>query len=330
MRSTLTPRPPSLRLRTLAAAAGLALALAACGGGEDAFDEGAAASDGASGGATETITVGGATFTESLIMMEMYRALLEDAGYTVELQPVENRELYAPELRSGGIDVVPEYAATLAEFLNREANGPDAEPVASGDVEQTVEALRGLAEPAGLEVLEPADAANQNAFFVTEEFAEQHDLETLTDLGESGLPVVLAGTAECPERPKCEIGLRETYGIDITENLPLGFGSVQNKQAVVSGQAQLGLSGTTDGTLESLGLVVLEDDQQLQNADNLVPVVNAESPAGDQQVAELLNGLSETLTTEDLAELNRRVDEDREQAADVARDYLTEQGLLEG
>ena len=334
MRSTLTtltraPRPTAVsRVRTLAATAGVALVLAACGGGEDAFDEEAATPAGPSEAPTETITVGGASFTESLIMMEMYRALLEDAGYTVQLQPVENRELYAPELRSGNIDAVPEYAATLAEFLNREQNGPDAEPVASGDVQATVEALRALAEPAGLEVLQPADAANQNAFFVTQEFAEQHDLQTLSDLGESGLPVVLAGTPECPERPKCQIGLEETYGIDIVENLPLGFGSVQNKQAVVDGQAQLGLSGTTDGTLESLGLVVLEDDQQLQNADNLVPVVNAEGPAGDEEVAELLNTLSETLTTEDLAELNARVDEDREQAADVARDYLEEKGLL--
>ena len=81
--------------------------------------------------------------------------------------------------------------------------------------------------------------------------------------------------------------------------------------------------------LEAQGLVVLEDDKQLQNADNLVPVVNAEGPAGSDEVAEILNGLSETLTTEDLAELNRRVDEDREQAADVAKDYLTEKGLLE-
>jgi osmoprotectant transport system substrate-binding protein len=116
--------------------------------------------------------------------------------------------------------------------------------------------------------------------------------------------------------------------LDITEDLPLGFGSVQNKQAVVEGDAQLGLSGTTDGTLDSLGLVVLEDDKQLQNADNLVPVVNAEGPAGTDEVADLLNGLSETLTTEDLAELNRRVDEDREEAAAVAEDYLTDEGLI--
>jgi osmoprotectant transport system substrate-binding protein len=140
---------------------------------------------------------------------------------------------------------------------------------------------------------------------------------------------VLAGTQECPERPKCELGLEQVYGIDITEDLPLGFGSPQNKQAVVDGEAQLGLAGTTDGTLGALGLVVLEDDKQLQNADNLVPVVNAEGPAGSEEVAELLNGLSGTLTTEDLAELNRRVDEEREEAADVAQDYLTEKGLLD-
>ena len=320
-------RPSLTSLRLLAGATGLALALTACGGGGDgdAFTE----AEGEPSAADEAITVGGATFTESAIMMEMYEALLEDGGYTVEVKPVENRELYAPELESGSIDVVPEYAATFTEYLNLAENGPDAEPVATGDVDETIEALRPLAEQKGLEVLEPADAANQNAFFVTERFAAEHDLTTLSDLGALGTPIVLAGTQECPERPKCEIGLEEVYGIDITEDLPLGFGSVQNKQAVVEGKAQLGLSGTTDGTLGALGLVVLEDDKELQNADNLVPVVNADSPAGSDEVADILNGLSETLTTEDLAELNRRVDEDREQAADVARDYLVEQGLLE-
>ena len=319
LRRTLTP---------LVTALGLSLVLTACGGGGDAFSPGASSSPGGGGAAKETITVGGATFTESLIMMEMYKALLEDGGYTVELQPVENRELYAPGLQSGSIDAVPEYAATLAEFLNKAKNGPDAKAVATGDVTTTLQALRPLAQEKGLEVLEPAEAANQNAFFVTKDFAEKNKLSTLSDLGAAKLPVVLAGTAECPKRPKCEIGLKEVYGIDVTEDLPLGFGSVQNKQAVVQGKAQLGLSGTTDGTLDALGLVVLEDDQALQNADNLVPVVNAAGPAGSDEVTALLNKLSKVLTTDDLAELNRRVDEDREQAADVARSFLEQQGLL--
>jgi osmoprotectant transport system substrate-binding protein len=320
-------RPSLTTLRLLAGAGALTFALTACGGddGGDAFSEGEGGGDAAS---NEAITVGGATFTESAIMIAMYEALLEDGGYTVEVKPVENRELYAPELESGSIDVVPEYAATFTEYLNLEKNGPDAEPLATGDVDETIEALRPLAEEKGLEVLEPADAATQNAFFVTQDFATENDLKTLSDLGALGQPVVLAGTQECPERPKCQVGLEQTYGIDVTENLPLGFGSVQNKQAVVEGKAQLGLTGTTDGTLDAQGLVVLEDDKQLQNADNLVPVVNAEGPAGTPEVAELLNSLSEALTTEDLAELNRRVDQEREEAADVARSYLEEQGLI--
>ena len=266
----------ALRRRSLLTGAlGATLLLTACGGGGDgdAFTADSGASEAPA--AAEAITVGGASFTESMILMEMYRALLEDAGHTVELQPVDNRELYAPELESGAIDVVPEYAGTFTEYLNLDKNGSEAEPVATSDVDETIEALRPLAEEKGLEVLEPADAANQNAFFVTEQFATENDLTTLSDLGALGQPIVLAGTQECPERPKCELGLEQVYGLDITEDLPLGFGTVQNKQAVVEGDAQLGLSGTTDGTLGDLGLVVLEDDKGLQNADNLVPVVNA-------------------------------------------------------
>ena len=104
------------------------------------------------------------------------------------------------------------------------------------------------------------------------------------------------------------------------------FGSTSGKQKVIAGQAQLGLTGTTDGTLDGLGLVILEDDKMLQAADNLVPIVNTES-AGDAQIAEVLNALAAVLTTEDLAGLNQKVDGEREKPADVAQDYLTDKGL---
>ena len=77
------------------------------------------------------------------------------------------------------------------------------------------------------------------------------------------------------------------------------------------------------------GLVLLEDDKALQLADNLVPIVNAES-AGDDAIAEALNALADVLTTDDLATLNAQVDAERQQAADVALAYLEEQGLIGG
>ncbi|HEX6233963.1 MAG TPA: ABC transporter substrate-binding protein [Jiangellaceae bacterium] len=316
------------------AAVGLALALSGCGD-DDANTEGTDGTEGAEsteGAATGagSLTVGGANFTEMNIMQEMYRLLLEDAGFTVDIQTADNREIYAQALEAGEIDVVPEYAATMAEFLNTVVNGPDApseSPIATNDAAETVDAMRPLAEQRGLLVLEPAEAADQNGFAVTQELADANGLSTLSDLGALGEPIVLAATEECPDRPFCQPGLEQTYGLEITEVLPLGFSSPQTKEAVANGDANLGLVATTDGTLQDLGLVLLDDDKGLQQADNLVPVVNADS-AGDEAVANALNQLSSVLTTEDLAELNARVDRDRELAEDVARDYLEQQGLL--
>ena len=245
--------------------------------------------------------------------------MLEDGGYTVEVKPVENRELYAPELESGSIDVVPEYAATFTEFLNLDENGPDAEPVATGDVDETVEALRPLAEEKGLEVLEPAEAANQNAFFVTEDFATRerpHDAVR----PRRARPADRAGRDAGVPRAARSASSGSSRSTGSTSPRTCRWASAACRTSRPSSRATRSSACPARPTARSadLGLVVLEDDKQLQNADNLVPVVNAEGPAGTDEVAEVLNGLSETLTTEDLAELNRRVDEDREQAADVA------------
>jgi osmoprotectant transport system substrate-binding protein len=320
------------RLPAMVAGLGLLVALGACGGDDD--DPLQTGGDGettaASGG---ELTVGGADFTEMRIMQEMYRLLLEDAGYTVDIQRAEARELYGPALESGEIDVVPEYAATMAEYLNARKNGPDAPvsaPIATSDAAETVAAMAPIAEEYGLTILEPAEAADQNGFAVSQEFADANGgLTTLTQLGELGQPIVLAAGEECAERPFCQPGLEETYGLEITEILPLGFSTPQVKEAVSGGEAQLGLVATTDGTLESFGLVLLEDDKALQLADNLVPIVNTET-AGDEAVAEALNSLARVLTTEDLATLNAQVDAERQQEADVAQAYLEEKGLIGG
>ena len=327
MRTLHNARGRTRRGRLLTAGLGVSLLLTACGGSDDPFAE-PGASGGSGSGSTDTVTVASLGFTEAQIMANIYSALLEDAGVAVEIQEVENRELSAPALESGEIDVVPEYAATVTEYYNLDANGPDATPVASPDVAATITALKTLVEPRGLKVLEPAQATNQNAFVVTEAYATEFELATLTDLGESGASVVLAATEECPDRPFCLPALRDGYGITVSETLPLGFGTIQGKEAVRSDQAQLGLVGTTDGTLESLGLVLLEDDKNTQLAENLVPLVNATGPGGSEQVATALNSLAPVLTTEDLAELNRRVDEDRELPEAVAEAYLTEKNLI--
>lgn len=163
----------------------LTVSLAACGGDslEKSKDGGSASADSSSGaaGAKGSLVIGAAGFTESNVLAELYAQVLKDAGYSTSIKTVNNRELYEPSLEKGEIDVVPEYAATLAEFLNAKVNGPKApeeKPVASSDVAATVAGLEKLAGPLGLKALTAGEAVDQNAFAVTKEFAEKNNLKT--------------------------------------------------------------------------------------------------------------------------------------------------------
>ncbi|MFJ2743502.1 ABC transporter substrate-binding protein [Streptomyces sp. NPDC087440] len=312
--------------------------LAACGGdslekekpGAGGASAGADAGSGAAGGKKGALVVGAAAFTESKVLAELYAQVLKDAGFDTSVTVVKNRELYEPSLEKGEIDVVPEYAATLAEFLNAKVNGAEkakSNPLASPDVAKTVGELEKLATPLGLKVLPAGEAVDQNAFAVTKEFAAKNKLKTLSDLGRSKIKVKIAAGDECAIRPFCAPGLKSKYGIDVAGIDPKGVGTPQAKQAVKDGEDQLVLTTTTDATIDSFGLVFLEDDKKLQNADNLLPVLNTKD-ASDPAVAEALNKVTKALTTADLGELNRKVDIERAKEADVAKAYLESKGLL--
>lgn len=198
-------------------------------------------------GTGTSLVVGAANFSESATLAEIYAAVLRTAGYTVEVRTIGNRETYLPPLADGTLTAVPEYAATLADFLNAQQNGADATSVASSDVDATVTALTPLADAAGLVVGKPSAAQDQNAFAVTSEFAAKHDLKTLSDLAATCGGLVLAGPAECPERPFCQLGLEDTYGIDFADFKSYDFGLIG--QAVRKGEAAIGLVLSSDGSL---------------------------------------------------------------------------------
>ncbi|WP_326693527.1 ABC transporter substrate-binding protein [Streptomyces sp. NBC_01387] len=278
-------------------------------------------------GDSKQLTIGSAGFTESDLLAQMYALLLRRSGYRTHILSVTNRELYEPALENGQIDVVPEYAATFADWLNTKVNGSGARPAGSPDRKATMTALRSLATPRGLTVLDPGRALDQNAYAVTTAYAAEHRLRTLSDLGASRLPVRLAAGDECVRRPYCAPGLRKTYGIDITGIDPKGVGTTPAKQAVQNGQDQMVLTTTTDATLGAFGLVILRDDKHVQHADYLVPVVNR-SRAGSRGVTEALGRLNTVLTTEDLASLDAQVDSWRRLPEDVARNYLKSKDLL--
>ncbi len=319
---TLRPRRRGALLAVLLMAV---MALAGCAG-DDLADGGDGDSATEDRGSVRIVSQG---FASASIVTWAYAAVLEDAGYDPQVQFVEARDAYmAGNEFPESIDIVPEYVGAIANFLTIRAEGPDADPLTETDAEAMTEAVAPLLDDAGITLLTASEATDANAYFVTEEFAAEHDLATLSDLGGLGQPVTLAAAPDCEGRADCAAGLTERYGIEITRVLPLGFASPQTYGAVVDGEAELGQTSTIDGSLESQGLVLLEDDQQIQPAQNLVPAVSTEFLDAHPDVADVLEELMATLTSQDLTELTARVTVDREKAEDVARSYVEDKGLV--
>lgn len=309
------------KIRLGAAVLAVGLALTACSSDAETSDT---AGDAES---KDTLVVAAYNFSESEIIANLYAGALNASGNPAEVQTLTNREVVIPAVTKNELQAVGEYVGTLTEFLNKDINGPDAPAQASSDLDATMTNLRALAEQKDLAVLEPAAAQDQNAYAVKKDFAEKNDLKTLSDLGEysKGDPVVLGGPPECPKRPFCQPGLEDTYGLQVAEFVSLDAGGPLTKSALDQGKIDVGMVLTSDGSLDSMGLVVLEDDKKLQTVDNIVPVLNA--GAVTAEITDVLNKVSAALTTEDLQELNGAVDLNRENPADVADAWLATNGL---
>jgi osmoprotectant transport system substrate-binding protein len=302
-------------------------AIAVTGLGLTAVPAGAAAPLASPAAPAAPLVIGAYGFAESQILGELYAGVLRKAGQDVTIVTVGTRESMGPKLRSGKVQIVPEYIGSLAEYLNQRANGPTAVPVASNSLATTTRKARALAKAVGLSLLTPARAQNVNAFAVRSSFANENGISSLTDLARwsQSNDLRLAGPPECPERPFCQAGLERVYGLRVAQFVETDAGGPLTRQALTTGAADVGVIFSTDGSVVDLGLTVLADDLRLQNVDNLVPVMlaNARTPA----VVKALNRLSAVLTTEDLVLLNKAVDLDRRSPKRVAAAYLAAKGL---
>lgn len=202
--------------------------------------------DGVSGG-NGPVVVGGAGFTESQVLANVYADVLTAAGYSATVQSVTNREAYLPALQRNEIQAFPEYVGTLTEFLDAD----DAKAVASSDLDATMTALTGLAQANQLAVGEPAEAADQNAFAITDALSEAlGGITTLSELSDAcgDGSLVLGAVPECPTRPFCQPGLEKTYGLSFASVEDFELGGATN-QALQQGVISIGLVLSTDPAL---------------------------------------------------------------------------------
>jgi osmoprotectant transport system substrate-binding protein len=279
---------------------------------------------GSGSGGKPTVRIGSTNFTEQLIVAELYGQVLEANGYTVERRlNLGNREIVAPALESGQIDMVPEYLATYLTYVTKDKSKASTDPVA------TRRNLQEALAPRHLTVLDHAPAVDTNGFVVTKETAGKYKAARLSDLTAVAGQLVLGAPPECPDRPFCIPGLRQVYGITFKDFKALDAGGPLTVAALEGRQVDVALLFTTDAVIAAKGLVLLQDDKRLQLADNIAPVVRddllAKVPADFRS---LIDGVTAKITTEEITGLNRKVGLDKQDPRAVAGDWLRQKGLV--
>ncbi len=283
------------------------LILSACGGGDGA-------------GSKPTIKVGSKDFTEQLIVSEMIAALLEDAGYKVERKLNLGGSAVAHQaLVSGDIDTYAEYTGTgLTAILKL--------PV-QNDPQQVYDTVKKEYENRFKATwLQPWGFNNTYAVAMTSERANEVGAKKVSDLSGKASQIRFGGTQEFLTRPDGLPGLQKKYDFKFKEARGMDSGIMY--QALDSGQVDAISAFATDGRIPALGLVTLEDDKKYFPPYFVAPVMRQDLLNKDPKIADALNKLAGKINDETMAGLNRQVDLEKKEAADVAKAFLKEQGLI--
>ncbi|WOF24324.1 ABC transporter substrate-binding protein [Microbacterium betulae] len=286
------------------------LALAGCGSSDPLEEEGAGEE---TTGASDAIVVGSQAYYSNEIIAEIYAQALEGAGYAVDRQlNIGQRDAYLPSLEDGEIDLFPEYSGSLLQ----QAYDPETEARTPDDVYAALVA----ALPDGLTALEQSTASDQDSYTVTAAFAEEYGLEEIGDLADVDVPLTLGGPAELEERPYGPDGVASVYGVDV------GFSATGDTtvEELLAGTINVANVFTADPRIETDDLVPLADPDGLFLASNVVPI--ASSDIADE-IAEVIDPVSEALTPEGLVALNVQSTVDQESPADIASAWLEENEL---
>ena len=253
--------------------------------------------------AGETLRMASYDFRENQVLVEVYAEAARRAGVPVEVQhDAGTREILAPALAQGVVDVLVDYLGTALAFAD-----PDGTPQ-EGTRAELHAALGSALTARGIAVLRPAGAEDKNGFAVTAAFVQRHDVASLSGLAPLAADLRFGGPPECPERPFCLPGLEREYGLQFGEVLSMPSRAA-TADALISGQIDVGMLETTDARLSGSGLVLLADDRGLQPHENVVPLVRTDALErwGDR-LQTAFDDVSARLTTSDVVGLNRALE----------------------
>jgi osmoprotectant transport system substrate-binding protein len=296
-----------------------ALVLAACGGGSSPLGEASSpeVQPSASSAAAAPIVVGSADFTESSILAEIYSQALQAKGVESSTKlGIGSREIYIKALQDQSISAVPEYTGNL--LLNFDPNATATTP-------EEVEKALPAALPSDLKLLKPSAAADQDVYVVTKDFSAKNGITSLEDLKKIASASTLGGPPELEQRAYGPPGLEKIYGAKFKAFVP--YPKYPPKISDLDkNKIQVATFFTTDAVIADKGYVQLEDPQSMILPQNVVPLVRSDVASNATAVA-ALDAVQAALTTEELMQLNKKVDSDHQDPQQVAAEWLKSKSL---
>jgi osmoprotectant transport system substrate-binding protein len=296
----------------------VALALSACGGSSDK-GSGNPLDQKTDGGGSGSITVGSANFPESQLLGEVYAQALEAKSVKVTRKfNIGSREVYYDQVKSGAITVMPEYnGALLTTSVDKTSSA-----VTTADVNAALKAKL----PSTLAVLDSSQAEDKDSVTVNPQTAQKYNLKTIADLKAAAGQVTIGGPSEFKTREQGLVGLEKKYGLKFKKFQSFDANAQTTLVKLLKNNTiQAADLFTTDPTISANKFVVLQDPQNVFSAQNVTPLIYKSGVNATAQAA--LNAVSAKLTTQDLLSMMTKLVADKDDASDVAKDWLKTAGL---
>lgn len=271
---------------------------------------------------TKPVRVGSKDFTEEFIIGNMYALLLEANDIPVERKlnlggtPVNQQALLSDQL-----DLYPEYTGTgLLTVLKLPTNT---------DRQAVYNAVKdGYKKQFNLAWLDPAPMNDTQALAMKKDVATAKGIKTISDMAAQASELTMIGPPEFEQREDGLPGIQEAYGnFKLKQYIAVDPGL--RYEGLVNGQADVVVAFGTDGQIAAYDLVLLQDDKGLFPPYQIAPVVRQQALDANPRIAQVLNQLAPLLTDATMQRLNFEVDGKKREPAEVAKEFLQQNGLIQ-
>ncbi len=270
----------------------------------------------------DSITIASKPMTEQFIIAEMMFALIEqETDLTVEYKAGigGGTANIHPAMLKGEIDIYPEYSGTgWMEVLKQDL---------INDPEELYEAVKkSYSEEFNIYWSNLFGFNDTFGLAMKKDLAKELNIKTYSDLAAVSQDLTFGAEHDFFEREDGLPGLNEVYGMDFGKEVGMDIGL--KYQAINSGEVDVINIFSTDGKLEEYNMLVLEDDLNFFPSYYAATLVRQEVLDEHPELIKVLGMLDGTINNDEMTIMNYKVEIEKQEPREVAREFLQEKGIL--